>query len=249
MAVPQIIRTCEQCGIVFAPSTAQSIAQRKRQRFCSANCRKQWRREHPPATRRIRRTCEWCGIEFAPKTGSVYARQNQRFCSYLCSNGRTRETYRTFVPDADRFWEKAEHGTIPAYRPDLAPCWQWTAFINNDGYGIFGVYQAGPIGAHRWAYRYLIGEVPPGLELDHLCRNRACVNPLHLEPVTKRENVLRGMSSFAQKARQTHCKRGHPFDEANTRRVKNGLRACRACALASQRQRTRGAGSPNTFPP
>lgn len=241
MAIQQITRTCEQCSIDFAPSNQQSIAQRKRQRFCSAGCRKEWRREHPPATTRIRRTCERCGIDFAPKTSSVCQRQHQRFCSYFCSNGRTRETYKNSRPEAERFWAKVEHGSIPPYRPDLGPCWQWVASIIKDGYGHFGIKQSKRlVRAHRWAYEYLIGPIPPGLEPDHLCRNRACVNPLHLEPVTHRENVRRGESQLGHKARQTHCQRGHPFDETNTWRNRDGNRACRACARESYYRRRRG---------
>lgn len=83
--------------------------------------------------------------------------------------------------------------------------------------------------AHRAAYEAFVGPIPDGLTIDHLCRNRACCNPEHLEPVTRVENVLRGMSFGAVNARKTHCHRGHPLDEANTYRPPSGGRHCRAC--------------------
>jgi hypothetical protein len=98
--------------------------------------------------------------------------------------------------------------------------------------------------AHRYAYEQLIGPIPEGLSLDHLCRNPRCVNPAHLEPVTHRENVVRGIGVPAVNARKTHCKRGHPFSEANTRvRLKKGRpgRECRTCIREQKRERRRAA--------
>jgi hypothetical protein len=128
-------------------------------------------------------------------------------------------------PAADRFWEKVEK---------TPTCWIWTASRDPAGYGRFeGAYP------HRFAYQLLVGPIPAGLDLDHACRVRHCVNPSHLEPVTHRVNVLRGISPMAINARKVICKRGHPFDETNTRR--NGTRrACRKCGvLAFKRWRER----------
>lgn len=86
--------------------------------------------------------------------------------------------------------------------------------------------------AHRAAYQYLRGPIPDGLQLDHLCWVRRCVNPAHLEVVTARVNTLRGENPAAQNARKTHCHRGHPFDEANTYWRPDGGRDCKACRLA-----------------
>lgn len=133
-----------------------------------------------------------------------------------------------------RFMAKVDkHGPVPPHRPDLGPCWVWTAFRNHLGYGRFSANVDGrrsQAQAHRWLYEQLLGPIAAGLEPDHLCRNRACVNPAHLEPVTRQENILRGTSFAAQRAVQTHCIHGHEFTEANTYiRLDRGTRECRRC--------------------
>lgn len=105
-------------------------------------------------------------------------------------------------------------------------CWPWEAALTGPGYGAFRI-NGQTCYAHRIAYELFIGPIPEGLSLDHLCRNPACVNPAHLEPVTHKENLARGNHANGSTG-QTHCKRGHPFDEENTYRYK-GARACRAC--------------------
>lgn len=100
---------------------------------------------------------------------------------------------------------------------------------NSDGYGMVRV-NGRLTRAHRLVYEAIVGQIPDGLQLDHLCRNRICCNPRHLEPVTVRENNMRGLSLAALNARKTHCHRGHPFDETNTGRGSRGARVCRACA-------------------
>ncbi len=109
----------------------------------------------------------------------------------------------------------------------MSGCWLWTASMHH-GYGQFSVKHR-PIDAHRFAYETLVGPIPADREIDHLCRNRACCNPAHLEAVTARTNTLRGVGATAKHARQTHCLRGHPFDESNTTRASGGGRACRQC--------------------
>lgn len=113
-------------------------------------------------------------------------------------------------------------------------CWEWTGGTSPAGYG-----KAGTRLAHRLVYEMLVGPIPEGLTLDHLCRNRVCVNPDHLEPVTLADNVRRGYG-LAGRWRNTHCKQGHPFDQVNTAYPvrSNGKvrRACRACDRAWHRK-------------
>lgn len=119
----------------------------------------------------------------------------------------------------ERFWAKVNK---------TETCWLWTAQIDADGYGHFR-WDGKRGAAHRFAYEYFIGPIPNGLQLDHLCRTRACVNPAHLEPVTCRENLLRGATFQSANALKTHCQQGHPFDDENTYITANGSRACKAC--------------------
>jgi hypothetical protein len=117
---------------------------------------------------------------------------------------------------------------------DPSGCWLWQGTVNQrTGYG---VYRRDP--AHRAVYKLLVGLIPDGLHLDHLCRVRACVNPAHLEPVTQAENNRRSASPSALNAVKTHCDHGHEFNAANTARAKDGSRVCRACKrIQNQRRR------------
>ena len=104
----------------------------------------------------------------------------------------------------ERFWEKVNKSAPNG-------CWEWTAGLFATGYGGFQ-YGGRPVAAHRWAYEALVGPIPEGLELDHLCRNRKCVNPAHMEPVTHKENTLRGEGPTAQNAKKQACtKCGSPY--------------------------------------
>lgn len=108
-------------------------------------------------------------------------------------------------------------------------CWLWTGFVARNGYGRVR-HGERIVRAHRHVYELLVGPIPDGLRLDHLCRVRHCVNPAHLEPVTHRENVLRGSSPIAQKAQQTHCIHGHRLDGGNLYvHPTDGTRKCRTC--------------------
>jgi len=106
-------------------------------------------------------------------------------------------------------------------------CWEWTSWRIKNGYGRIQL-KDGPKLAHRVVYELLVGRVPPGLTLDHLCRNRLCVNPEHLQPVTMRENVLRGVGPTAINARKVNCIHGHKI----TGMTKRGHRYCVTCVRA-----------------
>lgn len=125
-----------------------------------------------------------------------------------------------------RFFGAIDVGTSPG------GCWFWTGGLFEGGYRRFKVKGRGRL-AHRVAYELLVGPIPLGLHLDHLCRERACVNPLHLEPTTPLENARR---AFSPKAAKTHCDAGHPFDEGNTYRDPRGWRGCRACRQEATRR-------------
>jgi hypothetical protein len=123
--------------------------------------------------------------------------------------------------------------------PDESGCWPWLGYRNADGYGVItvGGDDERVLRAHRVAYELLLGEtIPDGLTIDHLCRNRGCVNPEHMEVVERGENVLRGEGPSARAARATHCIRGHEFTPENTYFRKSGKRECRACARARNGQ-------------
>jgi hypothetical protein len=142
----------------------------------------------------------------------------------------------------ERFWEKVnKDGPVPEYHPELGPCWIWTGAKGRSGYGSYnpGLLESeGSSPAYRLAYKLLVGPIPKGLTIDHLCRVHACVKaianeqgPAHLEAVTMRVNILRGEGTAAVNAAKTHCIRGHPFDAENTYFYgKNRQhRRCRAC--------------------
>lgn len=115
-------------------------------------------------------------------------------------------------------------------------CWDWDAGKIVSGYGVFRVNGRASV-AHIVAYRMFIGDIPEGLELDHTCRNRGCVNPAHLEPVTHQENCKRGDVGKHYRDK-THCPSGHEYNAANTYRYKN-KRGCMECRRISSREQYR----------
>jgi len=125
----------------------------------------------------------------------------------------------------ERFWAKVEPTGF---------CWNWTASKNELGYG--RINRSGrTVKAHRYAYEQLVGPIPDGLELDHLCVNPSCVNPDHLEAVTYSDNSRYGDGPAARKARQTECIHGHPLDKLKP----NGTRRCTICPRLRMQEKRR----------
>jgi hypothetical protein len=167
----------------------------------------------------LTKLCPQCGSAFFV----IKSEANKRkFCSVFCHMaGRTKSA----EADRESFWTRVNK---------THSCWLWTG-ATRSGYGQFYTNRK-LIGAHRWAYQESVGPIAKGLHIDHLCRTPLCVNPAHLEPVTNRENLFRGPTTFtAINSKKTHCAKGHPFDEQNTYIRKNGSRHCRTC----NRDRTR----------
>lgn len=155
-------------------------------------------------------TCGYCGKVFTRPP----SRSKARWCSYECS-GNARA-----VPPESRFWSKVDK---------TATCWNWTGARDPNGYGRFGIRGRRLALAHRFAYELVNGTVPGALFLDHLCRNPSCVNPDHLEPVTHRENVMRGVVP-----NRGMCRKGlHPMTPETW--VKNGkAMTCLLCRWAAR---------------
>lgn len=120
------------------------------------------------------------------------------------------------VPLIERMWRHIER------QPD--GCWQWTGAVRSNGYGIVSITRSSVASTHRTMYELIVEPIPDGLQLDHLCRNRACCNPAHLEPVTPLVNVRRGRGNVIK----THCPQGHPYEGENLYEY-GGRRYCRAC--------------------
>lgn len=133
-------------------------------------------------------------------------------------------------PPVDRFMEKIlklDNG-----------CHEWQAYRGENGYGRFYLDGKGAL-AHRWSYEHFVGPIPDGLQIDHLCRNHACVNPEHLEPVTASENVLRGIGPqlASERFRQkTEFPKGHPYSDENTYIRDGHGRTCMTCKRAHRKK-------------
>lgn len=146
------------------------------------------------------------------------------------------------IPPEERFWRYVGEAAGDA-------CWEWFGGRSTGGYGRF-FNGSRHVAAHRFAYELLVGPIPAGLDIDHLCRVRHCVNPAHLEPVTRSENLRRGTphgppdggSAAARQRAKTHCPKGHPYDEENTllhywKRENSWRRLCRTCHRQGTRVR------------
>lgn len=159
--------------------------------------------------------CQQCAQKFLGRKG-------QKFCANYCYRRS-----RTFDDD-QTFWNKVEK---------TSTCWFWRGYKGKNGYGLINRkhFSKIPILAHRFSYEMLIGKIPYGLTLDHLCKKRNCVNPTHLEPVSLGENSIRGDSPPAINKRKTHCNKGHELSGDNLLRDKNGWRKCSICTRNNRR--------------
>lgn len=162
------------------------------------------------------KVCAWCGGTFVKRPHFSW----RQFAKTLTCSPRCGVAYRWGADTIEaRFWGKVDRTA------GADACWIWTAFCDHYGYGKFNVEAKRPAMAHRVAYEWLVGPIPDGLELDHLCRNPPCVNPAHLEPVTHSQNVRRGKRGV----RATSCRSGHPHTPDSVWLTKRGDRICKIC--------------------
>lgn len=178
--------------------------------------------------------CVICGKELTKdqirrrNSGRSKALYCSRDCYGISIRGKTK-TYKT--TPKERFMEKVNKVE--------GGCWEWIGAKMPAGYGRFGYTENDVLNndyAHRISYSFFKGKLKEGLVIDHICRNKSCVNPDHLEQVTQKENLNRsGLVVSTIAGRKTHCKHGHPFDEENTYHW-NGERRCRACGRMRKRR-------------
>jgi hypothetical protein len=191
----------------------------------------------------VNRNCLNCGKEFTPRTNHV-RRGMGIYCSRSCHYAHKRS-----LPKPDfsaRFWAKVDKNG-PLWEGGTH-CWIWTGYIDNHGYGRFTISrQKSAVHAYKVAYSLTVNdEKVEGFQFDHLCRNRACVNPSHLEVVPQAVNLLRGVSPPADNARKTHCIAGHELTPENTYmwgpdKKWRGCLACRNRRNAISNAKKRGA--------
>lgn len=179
---------------------------------------RKWQQDSP------RKSCDAAGCSLPAKSGSApYCPAHTYRLRVHGDLWLDRPVLNKKLSKEDRFWLKVEKNAAGG-------CWEWIGFRTADGYGrVLGR------GAHRYSYELAHGVIPDGLQVDHLCRNRSCVNPDHLEAVSPRTNVLRSPTAVASvNARKTHCPQGHKYDINNTRLTSDGWRRCKTCEKAAR---------------
>lgn len=139
----------------------------------------------------------------------------------------------SLAAQSSEWQEAAREWVLTRYEVTADGCWQWIGHVSGGGYGQVAL-RGVRVAAHRLAYELLVEQVPAGGVLDHLCRNRACINPDHLEPVAQAINVQRGLTGW-NNATKTHCPYGHEYTPENTY-VSRGKRFCRECARRRSRE-------------
>ena len=157
----------------------------------------------------------------------------------LCESHLGKWKRGTYQPDQEPIARKTHdlESRLARYVDATGICWLWNGARDRHGYG-----RTERTGAHRWVYEQLVGPIPKGLDLDHLCRVHECVNPDHLEPVTRQTNLLRGSRSAAAALRTT-CRNGHDLTEPGATCQRNGRTRCREC----ERERGRRASARRTI--
>lgn len=232
IANPGGLSRCNEVPLIQASATPLDHVP-KELRCRGWGCRQYWPEPDVPP----RPACSVDGCERPVEGRKDLCKQHREYQRRWGGDLRPIGLGKVVTPIEDRFWASVnKDGPMPQTDAVEGRCWAWTGNLRS-GYG--SIQAAGSrrkIQAHRLSYELHGGTLVPGLDIDHLCRNRECVNPAHLELVTTRVNVLRGEGPAAKNARKTHCKYGHPFDAENTRYTRDGKRQCRTCVRARTRK-------------
>ncbi len=226
-------RDCAVCEQQYVPTYAA-------QRTCGRVCGHVMRRPACPVNWQ---RCPVCSNWYV-----VHPRNRNATCPRTCADAVTAPP----VSDADVLVRLHQRSNVTP-----TGCWIWTGTLDRGGYGKTK-HDGKFASVHRLGYRLSVGPIPDGLTLDHLCRTRACWNPEHLEPVTQQVNLHRGNGWPGRNVRATHCPKGHPYDETNTRwryrpdKSRSPMRDCHQCHRAQARapkQRQRITRGPSPSPP